>query len=260
MTAAGHYAVLPARYAVLPGALLLTPDHSGTDIVPGLRGRPRYATLGGGPSGSAGGTIADTPWAGYRIESGGDWRLRAEYRETHASDFFVAGTGASTLPKDAGALSLAASRSLALSGRLLAGTPGGGRGAEMDIAAQHLAVVDDFSTRRDRVEIRAADLNAFSTQSLLLGGQRHRVDGKLLLEAVASDVTIEDGAQLLLPELLALASDDVVLEAGASVAARGAPVAHRSAFDVRGDNALLLATTGAQPVVSTAAKAAHVVR
>ncbi|MCC6706438.1 MAG: filamentous hemagglutinin family protein [Gammaproteobacteria bacterium] len=250
VTAAGHYAVLPARYAVLPGALLLTPDHSGTDIVPGLRGQTSATLpLVAGRLGSAGGTIADTPWAGYRIESGGDWRLRAEYRETRASDFFVAGTGASTLPKDAGALSLAASQSLALSGRLLAGTPGGGRGAEMDIAAQHLAVVDDFSTRRDRVEIRAADLNAFGAQSLLLGGQRHRVDGKLLLEAVASDVTIEDGAQLLLPELLALASDDVVLEAGASVAARGAPVAHRSAFDVRGDNALLLATTGAQPVV-----------
>jgi filamentous hemagglutinin len=247
---AGRYAVLPARYALLPGALLLTPDDGATAIVPGLRGQTRDTLpLVAGRLGSAGGAIADRAWQGYRVESGKDWRLRAEYRETRASDFFAASNAGASLPGDAGALSLAASRSLALSGRLLATSAAGGRGAEMDIAAQHLAVVNDLGEQGGRVEIRAADLNAFGAQSLLLGGRRRHVDGEVVLDTVASEVTFEAGTQLQLPELLALASNEVVLERGARISARGRAVAHRGAFEVEGDNALLLATTGTQPRV-----------
>ena len=246
--AAGRYAVLPARYAMLPGALLLSPDRSGAEIVPGLRGQTSATLpLVAGRIGRAGGTVRDTAWHGYRLESGQDWRLRGEYRETLASEFFAGGT--SGLPDDAGALSLAASRTLSLAGRLLASVPDGGRGAEMDIAAEHLAVVNQISGQSGRVEIRAADLNAFGAESLLLGGQRRVTDGAVTIDTVASEVSIERGAALNLPELLVIASDEVVLADGASVTARGATVRHRVPFAVAGDNALLIASTGTQPQV-----------
>jgi len=243
---AGRYAVLPAHYAVLPGALLLTPADGASDIVPGLRGQTSDSLpLVAGRFGSAGGAVSDTTWQGYRVESGTDWRLRGEYRETRASDFFTTGNRSD----DAGALSLSARNTLVLAGRLLAGTPAGGRGAEMDIAAEHLAVVERLSGHSGRVEIRAADLNAFGAQSLLLGGQRRATTNETAIDVVASDVTIAAGASLELPELMMVARDDIVLDSGARVSARGATVTHRTPLALTGDNALLIASTGSQAVV-----------
>ncbi len=250
---AGTYAVLPARYATLPGAMLLTPVSGTDDIVPGLAGQTvDTLPLVAGRLGSAGGRIADTAWQGYRVETAADVALRGEYRETLASDFFATQTSnnAGGLPNDAGSLSLAAGQTLSLSGRLLATAPAGGRGAEMDVSAEHLAIVNRLSGATDRVEIRAADLNAFGAQSLLLGGKRRVVNGEIVLDVQADDVTVARGADLAVPELLMLAHDSVVLETGAKVTARGAKVARKASFTVTGDSALVIASTASQAKVN----------
>ncbi len=172
--AAGNYAVLPARYAVLPGALLLTPDRSGTEIVPGLRGQTSATLpLVAGRIGSAGGTVRDTAWQGYRLEAGQDWRLRGEYRETRASEFFAGGTGTvcPTMPAPCRWRRAVRFPWLDVCSRACPTVVV----AQRWISPRNIWRWSTKSARVvDRVEIRAADLNAFGAQSLLLGGQRHR--------------------------------------------------------------------------------------
>ena len=255
--AAGTYAVLPARYGALPGAIVLTPVSDTNDIVPGLAGQTdAQLPLVAGRIGTAGGRISDTQWQGYRVETASEWALRAEFRQTLASDFFGApGHGARNgLPKDAGSLSLAASKTLSLAGRLLASAPTGGRGAQLDVTADHLAVVNRLTGNRDRVEVRAADLNDFGAQSLLLGGRRRTSDGEIVLDVFADDVSVGSGAKLTVPEVLLLAHDEVVLAKGAAISATGAPVEHRVPFKVSGDSALVIASSGAQPTVKHTAQ------
>ena len=246
---AGTYAVLPARYASLAGAVLLTPVSGTHDIVPGLAGQTdANLPLVAGRLGAAGGRIAATGWQGYRVETASDWALRAEFRQTLASTFFgTQGTGASdALPNDAGALALAASKTLSLAGRLLASAPAGGRGAQMDLTADHLAVVQRLTGNPDRVEVRAADLNAFGAQSLLLGGKRRAGADEITLDVFADDVTVASGASLVVPEIMLLAHHTVVLEGGAKISAAGAPVQHTAPLNVVGDSALLIASSGEQ--------------
>ena len=248
---AGHYAVLPARYAVLPGALLLTPVISTQAVVPGLDGQiSKGLPVVAGRLGHAGEDLPATEWHGYRLETAADWSKRAEYSQTLASKFFGTKTAATRgLPADAGTLSLAASKTLALSGKLQSTTPVGGHGAALDIAADHLAVVAQLTGATDRVEIRASDLNGFGAQSLLLGGNRRAVGDETAIDVSASDVTLTNGVELTLPELLVTAHDNIVLETGAAVSAQGAHVTRDRPLALTGDGAFLLASTGAQATV-----------
>jgi len=112
--AAGYYAILPARYALLPGAKLVTPTETAQAISPGEAfARADGAAILAGKYAIANTGIIDSRYSAFIVEDGGVVRTRSEYIETSANQFFTA-----HLPQDAGALVIETLDTLNLAGTI----------------------------------------------------------------------------------------------------------------------------------------------
>ncbi|MEW6514323.1 MAG: filamentous hemagglutinin family protein [Pseudomonadota bacterium] len=239
--AAGTYVLLPARYALLPGAYTVTFTGQ-TDARAGLA----TAIPGGGWRAAAyrstatlGGQQRATLGEYVEIAPGDIARTRSEYIETRASEFFAG--GASRLPGDAGQLAVRAGSSLTLAGSLNTAHAATHRGAEVDIAANKLVVRGTQAAQADYsgfVVLDAASLNGLGAESIALGGIRGRNTDGTTLAVSASEVVVDNaGKALTAPDLILAANDKVTLAADAALTAEGGKAA--DALTTAGDGALL---------------------
>lgn len=224
--AAGYYSLLPARYALLPGAMLVS-------AVAGYQDRPegQTQTLANGSTLVSGHLAAYTSngyaqtsrTAGFVVRPGSDAYKLAQYNTTTAGTFFKANTQAQQTA-DAGRLSFAATNSLVLKG-ILDALPGqGGKGAEVDIAAPRLLVVGAGEATGQVTEngvtylaIDESSLAKFNAASLLLGGTRS--NGKV--DVISTEVRMNGNADLIGPEVVLAATDTVRLDSGATLKGAG---------------------------------------
>lgn len=259
---AGEYAVLPARYALLPGAFLVTPVTGTAGMTPGqsftrVDGIPVVA----GQRRVAGTDIGDSLWSGFTVENGARVRQRAQYTESYAGTFFSAdgAASASQLPKDAGNVAINAGEALTLGGHVDGQTPGG-RGAQVDIVGQQLSVVVEPSADASGIQILADGINSLGAQSVLLGGQREVTSDGTALNATAQSVDIGPGVNLQVPELMlvtASATDNqgnklpgsISVENGATLQGSGSLSGSENALLLAGDSALLRVAAGGEPAV-----------
>lgn len=227
---AGTYTLLPARYALLPGAYLVQAVNNSADFAAGQTGALADGTpvvSGYRTFGTTG--LGDTRTTGFAIRPGSYGKDLATYNISLASKFFPARAAskdlpAPVLPADAGALAIVAGSSLSASGKVLSGAAEGGLGAKIDLAAQNLEVVRTLDpTATGVVQISADVLEQWNPAQLLLGGTRHfdsesggQSDGETV-DVVAQSVVFKDGVKLSLSEVVAAALDDVRVEEGASL-------------------------------------------
>jgi len=229
--AAGWYTLLPAHYALLPGAYLVTPKAGTQDMLPGtaitdLAG----ATIVAGRYGVASAGTKEARWQGFTVESGTIARTYSQYTDYFANSFFTAkavsdGVIASALPQDAGTLAITAQTGLSLGAKLLAASAGKGRGGQVDISADHLAIVGrredvtngDFGT----VSLLADDLNQLNAPSLLLGGVREKTQIAQRVAVSSQTLRIAGDAVLQGDEILLAAKNELKLKAGAVVESVG---------------------------------------
>lgn len=224
--AEGYYTLLPARYALLPGAMLLSSVSGYQDIASGSS-----LKLANGSTIVSGhlaaytdkGYIQTSRTAGFVLRPGADAYKLAQYNTTYASTYFKANTEVQK-PADAGLLSIAATYNLVLNGFVNAKPGQGGFGAEVNIAAPKLLVVgageQTGQVNKDGITYLAIDdqtLVNFKVASLLLGGSRS--NGKL--GVIASNVRMSENANLSGPEVILAATDEVVLDAGARIKGTG---------------------------------------
>jgi filamentous hemagglutinin family protein len=239
--AAGTYVLLPARYALLPGAYTVTFTGQ-TDARAGLA----TALPGGGWRAAAyratatlGGQQRAALGEYVEIAPGDVARTRSEYIETRASEFFAG--GASRLPGDAGQLAVRAGSSLTLAGSLNTAHAATHRGAEVDIAANRLVVRGTQAAQADYsgfVSLDAASLNRLGAESISLGGIRSRNTDGTALDVAASEAVLDNaGATLAAPDLILAAQDKVTLAENAALTAAGGKAA--DALTTAGDGALL---------------------
>ena len=243
--AAGNYAVLPAHYALLPGAYLITPRGAaspiagpngklidGTTVVSGRLGRglsEQYATL----------------WQSFTVETGAAARLRSEYKEMSGDQFFKKADV--DLAADAGRMTISAQTALALNGTINSAAQNG-RGAQLDIIADKIAVVTDAVAEAGDgvVRLAASALNQLGVDSLMLGGRRSRDGDDTRVTVLSSSVRIDDGAALRAPDIILAARDSVEVGANANVTGTGASKVNQRAFVIDGDGALLRASSAEQ--------------
>lgn len=235
---AGTYTLLPARYALLPGAFLITLKPGDQSLAAGQSLlRPdgaaqvsvRSAQVMNGT-----GTVSGKAFTAELL-SAEQVRTRAEYLISKTGDVFDDGRSTA----DAGRLSLQVGRSLALDGVLDTTRATGARGAQVDITAQALALLGEGASARDgEVGVSVAQLNALNAESIVLGGTRSGSDedsgdtlldvrefddqGRLIRGAATVRVDNASGPALTAPDLVLVARDAVVLETGSRVAAAGA--------------------------------------
>ena len=212
--AAGFYPLLPARYALLPGAMLVSAVPGTTDAVPGVDTRLADGTqLVAGYRTFAGTGIRDARMSGFVVRPGSYGRELASYRDTRASTFDT--ETRPVAPDDAARLSLTATHSFDLAGRVLASANARGRGASIDIAAPNLVVRQGGGVTDGVVTVDAGVLQGWGAASLLLGGRR-AADGRTV-DVISDSVTIASGATLSGSEIIVAANDEVRLESASGL-------------------------------------------
>jgi filamentous hemagglutinin family protein len=213
-----EYAILPAHYALLPGALLVTPVAS--TYTPGSgRTNLQGAQVVAGQFSHASGTKPGQQWDNFVVEAGSAALDRSELRLFSANGFFAANR-----PMDAGRIVFdaagAGSSRLNIEGQIQALAGAGGTGGRLDINAADIRLVDQVDPLdEDSVQLQAARLQALNVDSILLGGVRSDQGTATQLTVGATRVEVGAGASLTATELLLAATDTVAVRDGASLQA-----------------------------------------
>lgn len=210
--AAGYYTILPARYALLPGAKLVTPFAGTKSILPNesftrVDGAPVLA----GKYATANTDLRDSTYSAFVVEDGSVVRTRSEYIETSANTFFNANR-----PVDAGALVLSTENSLALDGSIHGEHGAGSRGSRVDIIADNIEVLADGSgvSTSGFIQLSDSALNSLGVDSLMLGGRRRIGDEQTTVEVQSDRVVISNNVKLALPEILLVAKNKIETQSG----------------------------------------------
>ena len=260
---AGTYAVMPAEYATLAGAFLVTPTRSNAPLALGAAVRQTDGSvLMGGRFVEAGTGFGNSTTQSFKVQTSAQALAYSEIDQANANAYFSAqaaasGSAAPALPTDAGALAIAASQ-LSLKGSTLFRLPtvttgtgstttttSVGRGGQLDISADDIQV--GGTAAAGVLSLSAADLNATGAALIVLGGHADASTGQLAV--AASSVVIDNaGAALKINDLVLAANQSVTLAPGAAIeapASTGAPQAAAPLLTLAGDGALLRVSTDA---------------
>jgi filamentous hemagglutinin family protein len=218
---AGFYPLLPARYALIPGAYLIQAEPQvqnptiattlpdGTPVVGG------YFSYGSTGLHQTPGTI------GFAVYPGSYGNQLAEYTVTPASTYFSAAAAAAgaprpNLPADAGALALHVGDSLGLAGSVLTAAAKGGLAAPISISANDL-VIGDVSgpIPADAVRVSGSVLASWQPGSLLIGGSAS-ADGSTI-DVAANSVSIGSGTTLVADQIVLVADGSIDVQRGATL-------------------------------------------
>lgn len=211
----GEYTLLPARYALLDGAWLISQETDYADIAPAST-----ATLFDGTPLVAGRlSVANSPvlssrYSALALRPGSDARLFSEFDDQFASLFQgERSTGEARFwqPADAAQLQVSVVDGLRLGGTIKGAAADGGHAGLMSISAENLAVVKLEDSGLADIELLAEDLNRLDVGTLLIGGTATRSPGGLDIKAEAYGVEIADGLELSLPELVLTAKNRITI-------------------------------------------------
>ena len=235
---AGDYTLLPARYALLPGAFLVTPrtgtttagattsvtQPDGSVVVTG------YRFNGLDPAGQN-----QSLFRSFEVAAQTVVRKRAQYGEATANVFFTGvaannGTVAPRLPVDAGQLALVAGTALNLQGTVLAKAGTGGRGGLIDISTSADILIGSQAALAalgtggapGTILLDAATLNGFGAESLLIGGVRATSADGTTVAVNTNTITVDNaGVPLSGPDVVLAANEKLILKDGAEVGKSG---------------------------------------
>lgn len=264
--AAGTYVLLPARYALLPGAYLveLQTGSAWRNLQLGQTAAlANGQTVVAGFRSASGTAVRDPLSVGVVVRSGPAAVAKSSDLTLTGAEFFAAAAEADrstapVAPWDAGRLVLQGLQSLTVDGQFKTAaatnaTYGAGRTAEVDIAGDTIAVVGAATAAvpEGTLKISSASLNAFNA-SVLLGGTRSVGDDGVTVTTTARQITVANDATapVSVPELLLSATDRIDVQAGAVLEATGsggavAPVT----LLAESSGALLRLSSGAQATV-----------
>lgn len=243
---AGYYTLLPARYALLPGAVLVTPRSGmpfGTfETAEGASFVAGYEFNGLDQSRTRG-TVAS--W--FEVTPSAVLRDRAQYDDFSANVFLAASASAlgvkrAQLPTDSGYLSFQATQSMTLLGNVASTSTTGGRGSSIDISTPNNIVITGSGDTMTpgAVTLNAKALNAFGAESLLIGGKRVSSAEGTTVIVQSGSVTVDNaGSPLRAPDLTLVAKDTLTFAAGAQVQSVGQLSTRAQTLNLSGDGLLV---------------------
>lgn len=258
---AGTHTLLPARYALLPGAFLVTPQAGGA-VAPTVR--PDGSAL---VSGFRANNLDDarrgpTRITRFEVASATVVRQRSQYQDLLANTFLREAALAREfavprLPIDAGYLSFTANTAMAINGNVLSTFPTGGRGSLIDINSPVDILINatGLGGSAGSLVLDASVLNAFRAESLLIGGLRTLGSGGASVTVNAGNLTLDNaGSTLTGSDIILVAKEDLVIADGAELAGTGAGSSGRiiignDATPGSGDGTLVRVSSGSSAPV-----------
>jgi filamentous hemagglutinin family protein len=221
---AGTYTLLPARYALLPGAFLVTPQSGtpigtqllsdGASIVSGYRLNGFHAPGGGQPI-----------FARFEVAPSETYRARSEYADYFANHFIrqvaaARNTAVPRLPIDSGQLVLQATQTMVIDGRVASQAPSSGRGGLVDISspADILIAKSGVNGGAGTLVLNSAELSAFGAESLLIGGIRTTGAQGVEVTVKTNNLTVDNaGTPLTGADVILAARNSLTLAPGAEI-------------------------------------------
>lgn len=209
---AGTYTLYPGHYATLPGALRVV-DYgsnlgrnvpSGTTLPDGTMLVSGHYTQSARPGAHSSGSEL------FAIQSSSVWRQYSEYSFSTANSYFTDkanhdGVAIPRLPVDAGRIAVVAQQQLLLGATELSAPAAGGRGGELDISSDKLAVLSSSVnpqsfTAAGYVVVASEQLASF--ESVLIGGLRSDTSKGTMITGTASDLAVDTPDGLSAPEIM----------------------------------------------------------
>ena len=229
---AGIYTLLPARYALLSGALLVTPQSGtppanaavktdGSSIVSGYRLNDLGLVQRGKPLSTS-----------FEVASSSVLNGRAQYDNFYANNFYTQnaqtnGLTAPRLPIDSGQLVLAATQSMVVSGMVTSFAPTGARGGLVDINSPQDIIIFgpggvDPNPGHDLV-LSATELSAFGAESLLIGGVRQVNNHTTTVNVTTKNLKVDNtaAAPLYGTDIILVAQSNLTLAPNADIEQKG---------------------------------------
>ena len=230
---AGEYVLLPAHYALLPGAYRVVENVGATAPTPGaaqtlLDG----SVVVGGTFSTAGTALAQSERRSFTVQSRDVFGKFSRLETTGGTQTIVkqaqnAGVIPPRLPLDAARVVLAPKTALTVAGVFDTTPAKGGKGAQFDILAKNILVTADADAEAPRGTLLLTDatLARLNANSLSIGAERSQTeDGTTSLGVVARTLTIDRNVNLSAPELILAVggrNSELTIRNGASLTATG---------------------------------------
>ena len=253
----GYYTLLPARYALLSGAFLVTPK---SGMPTGAVSLTDNSSLVSGYRVNNPGSSENSArlYSRFEVASSSVIRSRADYSNYSGNDFFKkqAQDNNSTtprLPVDSGRLVLAASQSLEFGGSVSSAAGSGGRGSLVDISSPgDILIAGEGVTAGNGTLVIAADtLNAIGADSLLIGGLRSTDSDGIHVTVTAGQLTVDNaGNPLTGTDIILAASESLTLAPGSEIKQAGSLSSATESLLLTGDGALVRVSADALGQIS----------
>jgi filamentous hemagglutinin family protein len=210
---AGEYLLLPAHYALLPGAMRIV-ENAGA-AAPYTGGASTLldgSLLVGGVYGTAGTGFAQSKRRSFTVQSQAVFKKYSRIETTSGTGSAEQqaehkGLSAPLLPRDAARVVLAPLTSLKVAGAFATDAAKDGLGAQVDAGGSKIriaapgAVAEDATA--DYVLLTTDTLSNFHANSLSIGALRsNNVDGTTGLDVVARTIQVDNDVEFTAPELL----------------------------------------------------------
>jgi len=221
------YTLLPARFALLPGAFLVTPE-GGTETPPSqVTAQPDGSYVVAGYRFNAF-NPSQPLFSEFNVAPAAVVQARAQYTNFSANSFFgqasqTSSTLAESLPVDAGQLTISATAGLAFEGTLAAQAAAGGKGGLVDISGGNAEgiVINDSGTgaAAGTLYLSSAELTSFNAGNLLIGGSGvPAANGtSVIVTAPSLEVANDSESPLEAADLILVANQSLTIDSGAFV-------------------------------------------
>ncbi len=253
---AGTYTLLPRRYALLPGAWLVTPvsgsgnttirTADGARLVSGFLGN-RFNDPNANPS----------ELSRFEIASSKVVANRVSYERYTATDF-LGGIAdklelerPQLLPGDAGYALFQGNSSLRLAGKLHTESPG--LGATVDVSSTaNITISNGASSAPGSVSIDSAVLTSWKADSLLVGGVRRTTNGgNTVVDVHTSHLKIDNpGGDLTGKDIVLVSNGSLEITSGSSISSDTTTSFKSTALTLTGDGTLLRTSADGDAIVT----------
>jgi filamentous hemagglutinin len=238
---AGTYTLLPARYALLPGAFLVTPQGAATATPSTASLRTDGSSLVAGYKSNGLSQSRSPLFSAFEVDPQSVVLSRAEYDPSTANNFFTQSAQANhiavpRLPSDAGQLVFNVTGTLnIMAGTTVDAQAPNGLGGLVDINSPgNIFIEPNGASSPGNLFLDPRQLDAFNAESLLVGGVRQTTSSGTMATIMATNLTVENNGTdpLQGSDVILAANNGITLVDGSVVTALNTPAISADALQV----------------------------